>query len=64
MKILRLKEVMAMCGIKKTAIYSYMEQGYFPKSVPLGGRAVGWVESEVIDWINARIQERDEQNAA
>jgi len=25
----------------------------------LGDRAVGWVESEVQDWVLARIEERD-----
>ena len=28
----------------------------FPKPVSLGGRAVGWVESEVEDWLTRQIQ--------
>ncbi|EMM7970256.1 AlpA family phage regulatory protein [Pseudomonas aeruginosa] len=31
----------------------------FPKPVPLVGRCVGWVDSEVHNWILARIEERD-----
>jgi prophage regulatory protein len=33
--------------------------GKFPKRVRLGAGRVGWIKSEVLDWINARIAERD-----
>jgi prophage regulatory protein len=36
-----------------------MAQGSFPRPVRIGKRAVGWVESEVDGWIEARIAERD-----
>lgn len=64
MRILRLKEVMDKTGLSRSTLYKYIEQGHFPKSVPLGGRAVGWVESEVDDWITARIEDRDEGKEA
>lgn len=35
------------------------DAGKFPKRVRLGQGRVGWVESEVLDWLNARIRERD-----
>jgi len=28
----------------------------FPDSINLGGRAVGWIENEVDEWIEKRIQ--------
>jgi len=28
----------------------------FPKPVSLGGRAVGWVEAEIDDWLNQQIE--------
>jgi hypothetical protein len=31
-------------------------QGTFPKSVSLGGRAVGWLEAEVQQWLQRRIE--------
>jgi len=34
-------------------------EGGFPKPVPLVGRSVGWVESEVQEWIRGRIAQRD-----
>jgi|TARA_B100002003_G_scaffold143182_1_gene132477 predicted DNA-binding transcriptional regulator AlpA len=46
-----------------------MEDGSFPKSVKLGGppkdpsifdsRAVAWIEDEVEQWIESRIEERN-----
>lgn len=35
----------------------------FPKRVRLGQGRVGWVEQEVLDWLNARIAERDNPTA-
>ncbi len=61
MKILRLKDVTNTTGLSRSTIYSYLSEGCFPKPVALGSRAVGWVESEVQDWIMIRIRERDEQ---
>ena len=61
--LLRLKEVIQRCGLGKTAIYTRIRAGEFPKPVDLGG-VVAWVESEVEDWIQARIAERDNKAAA
>ncbi|MCX2687671.1 AlpA family transcriptional regulator [Pseudomonas sp. DCB_AW] len=59
MRIIRLKEVIDSTGLARSTIYKYIGEGSFPKPVPLGDRCVGWVESEVHDWILARIDERD-----
>lgn len=59
MKIMRLKEVIDTTGLARSTIYKYIGEGTFPKTVSLGDRCVGWVDSEVHDWILARIEERD-----
>jgi len=59
MRIIRLSEVLANTGLARSSIYRYVAEGLFPKPVSLGDRAVGWVESEVQDWVLARIEERD-----
>lgn len=59
MKILRLKDVLETTGLSKTSIYEFISQGRFPKSIPLGGRSVGWVDTEVENWIKSRIELRD-----
>ncbi|TRO23578.1 AlpA family transcriptional regulator [Ectopseudomonas mendocina] len=59
MRIIRLKEVIDSTGLSRSTIYKYIGEGTFPKPVSLGDRCVGWVDSEVHDWILARIEERD-----
>ncbi len=34
--------------------------GAFPKRVQLGQCRVGWIEQEVLDWLQERIQRRDQ----
>ena len=62
MKILRLKQVTAMTGLARSTIYKYVSAGTFPEPIPLGGRTVGWVDSEVHAWITERIENRDIQD--
>lgn len=59
MRLIRLKEVKHITGLGRSTIYKYIESGTFPKSVPLGERAVAFVESEVVAWVMARIEARD-----
>lgn len=59
MRIIRLKEVIDCTGLGRSTIYKYISEGTFPKPVSLGDRCVAWVESEVHDWILARIEARD-----
>ena len=54
--ILRLPQVEQRTGLSRSTLYQYMKDGYFPKPVPLGPRAVGWLESDVSDWIATRVR--------
>lgn len=54
--ILRLPTVKARTGLSRSTIYLRISEGRFPKPVSLGGRAVGWLEVEVDDWLNQQIQ--------
>ena len=56
-RFLRLPEVMARTGLSRSTIYVRLEQGRFPRPVSLGGRAVGWIESEIDEWMSNRIAE-------
>lgn len=54
--VLRLKQVENRTGLKRSTIYNRISLGTFPKQISLGGsRAIGWLESEVNDWIQQRI---------
>ncbi|MAA75048.1 MAG: AlpA family transcriptional regulator [Salinisphaeraceae bacterium] len=54
--IIRLPEVKARTGLSRSTIYLRIQQGQFPQPISLGGRAVGWVESELEQWLTARIE--------
>ena len=54
--ILRLPTVKARTGLSRSTIYLRVAEGNFPAPVSLGGRAVGWVEAEVNDWLAKRIE--------
>ena len=56
-RFLRLPEVQRRTGLSRSTIYVRLERGLFPRPVSLGGRAVGWIESEVDEWIRQRIAE-------
>jgi len=53
--ILRIKEVQARTGFSRSNIYALQTLGTFPKSIKLGERAVGWLESEITAWVAQRI---------
>ncbi len=50
-RLIRLPEVMARVGLRRTAIYQRMREGRFPKSRSLGPRCTVWVEAEIDAWI-------------
>jgi len=53
--IIRRKQVEARTGLSRSTIYLRVSDGTFPRPVSLGARAVGWIESEISDWLAARI---------
>ena len=57
-RFVRLHEVMARTGLSRSTIYVMMAEGRFPKPVPLGERSVGWIESELEEWLRDRIAAR------
>ena len=64
MRILRLKDVIEKTGLARSTIYKYIDIGAFPTPIPLGGRSVGWVDSEVHEWILSVIEKRDQRAGA
>lgn len=58
-RIVRLNTVMDMVGLSRSSIYRRLDNGSFPKPVDLGSGTIGWVENEIISWIDERIAQRD-----
>ena len=55
--ILRLPAVKQRTGLSRSTIYLRVAEGTFPRPVSLGGRSVGWLENEVQEWLQRRIDE-------
>lgn len=55
-RMLRRKEVEAITGRSRSAIYEGMATGTFPKPVKIGARAVAWPESVIRKWIAERME--------
>lgn len=62
--ILRRKQVEARTGLSRSTIYARVADGTFPKPVNIGPRAVGWVESEISDWLNTQVEQSRGKRAA
>jgi prophage regulatory protein len=56
--ILRLPTVKLRTGLSRSSIYLRISKGEFPSSISLGGRAVGWLEADVNDWLELKIAAR------
>ncbi|AST26596.1 AlpA family transcriptional regulator [Ralstonia pseudosolanacearum] len=57
-RFLRLPEVMSACGLSRSSIYGKVSCGEFPQPVRLTPSSVAWVDSEIRQWIAARIAAR------
>jgi prophage regulatory protein len=55
--ILRLPDVKKRTGLSRSTIYSRVDERSFPQPISLGGRAVGWIEAEINEWLSQRIAE-------
>jgi prophage regulatory protein len=60
-RIIRSHELPAYCGLQRTQIDFLIARGKFPKPLKLSARRKGWLESELLDWQQARVAERDRQ---
>jgi prophage regulatory protein len=54
-RALRLRQVSQLTGLGRSMIYQMQAEGRLPQRIKLGERAVGWLESEVRDWLATRI---------
>lgn len=64
-RIIRRKQLEARLGLSRSTIYGKLTPNpnrpneydpTFPKPIQIGSRAVGWLESEINDWLTAQIE--------
>ncbi len=67
--ILRRPQVEVRTGLSRSSLYAKLKPNpkrptdydpTFPRPVPIGTKAVGWVEHEVDDWIAAQVKKARE----
>lgn len=62
-QLLRLEDVEATIGVKKSKIYLLLKEGKFPKPIRLGSRSVRWKSSEIQKFI-ANLSTADQEATA
>lgn len=53
-KHLRRPAVQEITGLSRSTIYDLMSRGEFPRPIKLTGKAVGWPESAIAEWLKSR----------
>lgn len=63
--ILRRKQVEVKTGLSRSSIYARMRSNRpneydptFPKPIQIGKKAVGWIETEIDEWLSAQAAKR------
>jgi prophage regulatory protein len=60
-RIIRMRELASRLTLSSSYIYSMIKSGRFPRPLPLvpGGRAKGWTESDLSQWLAGRQKFRN-----
>ena len=55
--VIKMKELVGVVGLSRSYIYALQARGEFPRPIRLvkGGRATGYLRSEIDDWLKGRI---------
>ena len=53
-KIIRVCEVLDLVKFSRSTLWRLEQAGHFPKRRKIASRSVGWLQSEVLEWISSR----------
>ena len=62
-KFLRLTEVQRRIPYSRSTIYLKVSRGEFPQPINLGARSVGWLDTEINEWIAQRVSKSRERES-
>lgn len=57
-RFIKRREVQALTSLSTSELYRRMNAGTFPAQINLGPKAVAWLESEILKWIDERVASR------
>jgi len=60
-KLIRPKELASNLGIGLSTLYERMKEPDFPRKVRISTQAVGFRESEIIEWIDRNTEDRKDR---
>lgn len=55
LRLIRLDEVLAICGLSRSSVYEAIKEERFPRPIAIGGRARAWIRHEIEAWVADRI---------
>jgi prophage regulatory protein len=58
-RLIRIDEVLHICGLSRSALYASIQKGDFPVQVKLSKKASAWLYSEILAWISERAERRN-----
>lgn len=58
-RLIRIDEVLHICGFSRSALYASIQKGDFPVQVKLSKKASAWLYSEILAWVNERVANRN-----
>ena len=53
-QLLRVKQVTSLVCVSRSTLYSWIDQGRFPRPKQIGPRAVAWSREAIEAWIETR----------
>jgi prophage regulatory protein len=59
-RLIRIDEVLHICGLSRSSVYASIQRGEFPTQVKLSRKASAWLYSEVVAWVRERSASRHE----
>jgi prophage regulatory protein len=54
LRIIRIRDVIELTGLSRSAIYAAVKAGTFPRQLKLSARSSGWLRNEVVLWVKER----------
>ena len=53
-RIVRMHEVLRRCGLSRSTLNRLRRTGQFPAARQLGAQSIGWLSSDIDEWLASR----------
>ena len=57
-RIIRKPELFSRLGLSDATIWRMEKSGKFPRRIQIGGKAVGWIDAEIDNWLSQKSAAR------